>query len=131
MLTSASTTRSAPTAAPAAPATTAEAIRSLITGGTPRAYPAATSAPGPAPGAHRGGDPVVDHRRDAADVPDVDLGAGAGHGVPDQPGDQLGGLPPGLAVEDPDRAAGVPLAGDGVEGLAGVHRAPHHRDAGP
>jgi hypothetical protein len=36
MLISASTTRSAPSAAPAAPAITADAIRSLITGGTPR-----------------------------------------------------------------------------------------------
>ncbi len=45
MLISASTTRSGPSAAPAAPATTAVAIRSLITGGTPRVYFTSTSAP--------------------------------------------------------------------------------------
>src|SRR6266498_3662383 len=48
MLISASITRSAPSAAPAAPAITAVARRSLTTGGTPRVYLTSTSAPVPA-----------------------------------------------------------------------------------
>ena len=77
----------------AAPAMTAVATRSLITGGTPRVYSTSASTPVPA----------TTSRISC--------------------GDQVRQLPPGVAVEHPDGAADVALDRDRVGRLAGVDRA--------
>ena len=100
MLISASTTRSAPSAAPAAPATTADAIRSLITGGTPRVYLTSTSAPVAATTSRISWVIRSGASRQASRL-------------------RIRTVPRDLTV-----------ARDRVERLARVHRAPDHRDAG-